>query len=141
MNRLTEKHWRNLDPRECCGQDNYCQRGCHEEGGCNNGCIVPRTYNRLSIYEDIGLTPEEIVILMAENSTMKNKAEALTKGQNSLENINFKLKKALELACEHIYSGGCAHCPLRDLDCANDLPCEQSIKLYFLAQAKAGDRP
>lgn len=53
----------------------------------------------------------------------------------------FDSKKALEIACEHIYSGRCAHCPLRDLDCANDLPCEQSIKLYFLAQAKAGDRP
>ena len=60
MKRLTSKTWRNLDPWECCGQDNYCKRGCHEEGGCNNGCIVPRLYSRLARYEDLGLLPEEI---------------------------------------------------------------------------------
>ena len=60
MERLTDKAWRNLDPWECCGQDNYCKRGCHEEGGCNNGCIVPRLYSRLARYEDLGLLPEEI---------------------------------------------------------------------------------
>lgn len=52
MERLTKKAWRNLDPWECCEQDKYCKRGCHEEGGCNNGCIVPRLYRRLAIYED-----------------------------------------------------------------------------------------
>ena len=52
MERLTEKCWRNLDPWECCGQDKYCQRGCHEEGGCTNGCIVPKLYSRLAKYED-----------------------------------------------------------------------------------------
>lgn len=60
MERLTNKAWRNLDPWECCGQDKYCKRGCHEEGGCNNGCIVPRLYSRLARYEDLGLLPEEI---------------------------------------------------------------------------------
>ena len=60
MNRLTEKSWRNLDPWECCGQDNYCQRGCHDEGGCNKGCIVPKIYDRLATYEDSGLSPEEV---------------------------------------------------------------------------------
>lgn len=60
MERLTDKAWRNLDPWECCGQDKYCNRGCHEEGGCNNGCIVPRLYSRLARYEDLGLLPEEI---------------------------------------------------------------------------------
>lgn len=50
--RLTEKHWRNLDPWECCGQDRYCQRDCHGEGGCTNGCIVPKIYCRLAKYED-----------------------------------------------------------------------------------------
>jgi hypothetical protein len=52
MKRLTVKHWRNLDPWECCGQDYYCKRGCHEKGGCNNGCIVPKLYDRLAKYED-----------------------------------------------------------------------------------------
>ncbi len=60
MERLTEKYWRNLDPWECCGQDYYCKRDCHEEGGCTKGCIVPKTYNRLAKYEDTGLTPEEV---------------------------------------------------------------------------------
>lgn len=64
MVRLTDKSWRNLDPWECCGQDNYCKRGCHEEGGCNNGCIVPRLYSRLARYEDLGLLPEEIEELL-----------------------------------------------------------------------------
>ena len=60
MERLTSKYWRNLDPWEMCGQDNYCKRGCHEQGGCTKGCIVPRIYGRLAVYEDTGLEPEEI---------------------------------------------------------------------------------
>ena len=53
MERLTEKCWRNLDPWECCGQDKYCQRGCHDEGGCTNGCEVPKIYCKLAKYEDL----------------------------------------------------------------------------------------
>ena len=60
MERLTSKYWRNLDPWEMCGQDNYCKRGCHDQGGCTKGCIVPRIYGRLAVYEDTGLEPEEI---------------------------------------------------------------------------------
>ena len=60
MERLTRKSWRNLDPWETCGQDNYCKRRCHEQGGCTKGCIVPRIYARLAAYEDAGLQPEEI---------------------------------------------------------------------------------
>lgn len=53
MERLTRKNWRNLDPWEKCGQDNYCKRGCHEQGGCTKGCIVPRIYDRLAAYEEL----------------------------------------------------------------------------------------
>lgn len=60
MERLTSKYWRNLDPWEMCGQDNYCKRGCHDQGGCTKGCIVPRIYARLAVYEDTGLEPYEI---------------------------------------------------------------------------------
>ena len=60
MKRLTEEHWRNLDPWECCGQDRFCGRRSDELGGCKNGCIVPKLYARLAAYEDAGLTPEEI---------------------------------------------------------------------------------
>ena len=60
MERLTRKNWRNLDPWETCGQDNYCKRGCHEQGGCAKGCIVPRIYGRLAAYEDTGLEPEDV---------------------------------------------------------------------------------
>lgn len=60
MERLTNKAWRNFDPWECCGQDKYCQRGCHDPGGCTKGCIVPRLYARLGAYEDTGLDPEEV---------------------------------------------------------------------------------
>ena len=63
MERLTSKYWRNLDPWETCGQDNYCKRGCHEQGGCTKGCIVPRIYARLSAYEDTGLEPEQVLEL------------------------------------------------------------------------------
>ena len=52
MERLTIKNWRNLHHWETCGQDNYCKRGCHEQGGCTKGCIVPRIYTRLAAYED-----------------------------------------------------------------------------------------
>lgn len=53
MERLTDKNWRNLDPWECCGQDKYCKRRCHEQGGCTNGCIVPKLYTRLAKFEDM----------------------------------------------------------------------------------------
>ena len=61
MERLTNKAWRNFDPWECCGQDEYCQRGCHDPGGCTKGCIVPQLYARLGAYEDTGLEPEEVL--------------------------------------------------------------------------------
>lgn len=50
--RITDQHWRNLDPWEMCGQDHFCKRGCHEKGGCVNGCIVPQIYSKLAILED-----------------------------------------------------------------------------------------
>lgn len=52
MERLTDPCWKNLDPWECCGQDKFCNRDCHEAGGCTNGCIVPKLYVRLAGYED-----------------------------------------------------------------------------------------
>lgn len=64
MERLTDRCWRNFDPWECCGQDYYCQRGCHDEGGCANGCIVPKLYARLARYEDTGMEPDEIRSLL-----------------------------------------------------------------------------
>lgn len=66
MERLTDKYWRNFDPWEFCGQDNYCKRGCHDPGGCRNGCIVPKLYSRLALYEETGLGPEEIKELKAD---------------------------------------------------------------------------
>jgi hypothetical protein len=58
--RLTSETWRNFDPWECCGQDSFCKRGCHEKGGCANGCIVPRLYCRLAEYEDAMGLKEEV---------------------------------------------------------------------------------
>lgn len=55
MERLTDPCWKNLDPWECCGQDKFCNRDCHEAGGCTNGCIVPKLYVRVAMYEDAGL--------------------------------------------------------------------------------------
>lgn len=52
MERLTDKAWKNLDPWEMCGQDHFCGRGCHDIGGCNGGCIVPKLYKKLARYED-----------------------------------------------------------------------------------------
>lgn len=60
MSRLTKTNWKNLDPWETCGQGMYCTRNCHEDGGCANGCPVPKNYRRLAKYENTGLTPEEI---------------------------------------------------------------------------------
>ena len=71
MERLTIKNWRNLDPWETCGQDYYCNRQCHEKGGCTNGCIVPRIYAHLATYEDTGLEPEEINDMALEVATLK----------------------------------------------------------------------
>jgi|GEM_PF-185201 Uncharacterized host factor I protein len=51
-NRITSRAHRNFDPWECCGQDAYCKRGCHEDGGCGKGCIVPKIYFALAEIED-----------------------------------------------------------------------------------------
>lgn len=67
MERLTDKAWRNFDPWECCGQDKYCQRVCHDPGGCTKGCIVPQLYARLGAYEDTGLTPGEVKSMQEEH--------------------------------------------------------------------------
>lgn len=74
MERLTNKAWRNFDPWECCGQDKYCKRGCHDPGGCTKGCIVPRLYKRLGAYEDTGLEPA----ICANYKTFED--EAIRKG-------------------------------------------------------------
>ena len=77
MERLTDPCWKNLDPWECCGQDYYCKRGCHDKGGCTNGCIVPKLYARLAAYEDTGLTPEEIKAPFTEDTMINLEAQAL----------------------------------------------------------------
>ena len=77
MERLTDPCWKNLDPWECCGQDYFCKRGCHEEGGCANGCIVPKIYMRLAHYEDTRLTPEEIKAPFTEDTMINLAAQAL----------------------------------------------------------------
>lgn len=41
------------DPWELCGMDRYCKKGCHEEGGCTNGCYVLKMYRKLAMYEDL----------------------------------------------------------------------------------------
>ena len=70
MERLTNKAWRNFDPWECCGQDKYCQRGCHDPGGCTKGCIVPQLYARLGAYENTEQTPEEVSSLVKDWSDL-----------------------------------------------------------------------
>lgn len=41
------------DPWELCGMDNYCKKGCHEEGGCTKGCHILKMYRKLAMYEDL----------------------------------------------------------------------------------------
>lgn len=77
MERLTDKAWRNLDPWECCGQENYCIRGCHEYGGCANGYMAPKTYKRLAEYEDTGLEPEDIMAEATPGAMVKIASQIL----------------------------------------------------------------
>ena len=53
MERLTVRCWRNLDAWECCGQNFHCSRKLNDDGGCINGCIVPKLYKYLAEYEDL----------------------------------------------------------------------------------------
>ena len=53
MSRFTDRCWRNLDPWECCGQNFHCSRKLNDDGGCINGCIVPKLYKHLAEYEDL----------------------------------------------------------------------------------------
>lgn len=71
MKRLTKKHRAGLEPWKTCGQDMYCERGCYNRGGCRNGCIVPKLYNRLAAYEDTGLLPFEIEEMKKANKQRK----------------------------------------------------------------------
>lgn len=52
MSRITDECWRNLKPWEMCGQAYYCGRDTRENGGCINGCIVPKLYIELAKRED-----------------------------------------------------------------------------------------
>ena len=87
MERLTNTAWRNFDPWECCGQDNFCTRGCHEKGGCNNGCIVPKLYGRLAAYEDTGLEPEDLKKAFNETAILKLAAQALSTTPDHLRDL------------------------------------------------------
>lgn len=97
MERLTDVCWKNLDPWECCGQDSYCIRGCHDKGGCTNGCIVPKLYVRLAAYEDTGLTPEEIEDLASVREISPEAEYAINSHADSIiERLDKLLKKTDE---------------------------------------------
>ena len=87
MERLTDKAWRNFDPWECCGQDKYCQRGCHDSGGCTKGCIVPQLYARLGAYEDTGLTPGEVLSMKFEWCAMMDALNSIGGGYTRLREL------------------------------------------------------
>ena len=55
MERLTANDLNKVcyDPWELCGMDNYCKKGCHEEGGCTKGCHILKMYRKLAEYEDL----------------------------------------------------------------------------------------
>ena len=71
MERLTDKYWRNFDPWECCGQAEFCIRGCHDQGGCTNGCIVPKLYCRLASYEDAEQDGRLVVLPCGEDAELE----------------------------------------------------------------------
>lgn len=87
MERLTNKAWRNFDPWECCGQDKYCQKGCHDPGGCTKGCIVPQLYARLGAYEDTGLTPQEVISMKGEWRAMMAALNSIGGGYTRLREL------------------------------------------------------
>ena len=87
MERLTIKNWRNLDPWETCGQDYYCNRQCHEKGGCTNGCIVPRIYAHLATYEDTGMEPEDLNRAFNETAILKLAAQVLRTTPDHLRDL------------------------------------------------------
>ena len=87
MERLTDKAWRNFDPWECCGQDKYCQRGCHDPGGCTKGCIVPQLYARSGAYEDTDLTPEEVLSMKFEWCAMMDALNSIGGGYTRLREL------------------------------------------------------
>ena len=87
MERLTNKSWRNFGPWECCGQDKYCQKGCHDPGGCTKGCIVPQLYARLGAYEDTGLTPQEVISMQGEWRAMMAALNSIGGGYTRLREL------------------------------------------------------
>lgn len=122
MERLTDTCWRNLDPWECCGQDKFCKRGCHDVGGCNNGCVVPKLYARLAAYEDTGLEPEEVAELTSPEvvEVARLFSELVNKGN---------AQRIVELA-QADREGRCVV-----------LPCKVGDKVYFALLGRIFEKP
>ena len=55
MERLTLEDLKSVcyDPWELCKMDNYCTRGCHEEGGCTKGCHILKIYKESSVLSEV----------------------------------------------------------------------------------------
>lgn len=143
MERLTNNAWRNFDPWECCGQDKYCQRGCHDPGGCTKGCIVPQLYARLGAYEDTRLTPElvqeiaELAIWIHKNGLEKIKKWIKADKDGRLVMLPCKVGdtvwavsgKIIKCEIEETYlcdGADCKRCPFNNWtqDCSGECYCD-----------------
>lgn len=109
MERLTDKYWRNFDPWECCGQDEFCIRGCHDQGGCTNGCIVPKLYCRLASYEDAEQDGRLVVLPCAIGSEVFTIEGSYFDCENCEHGAKARYDPKINLRCCEMDDG--EHCP------------------------------
>lgn len=65
LERLTYKNWKKLPPWDCCGEGCRCDRECRFNDECREECDTLRLYRRLAEYEDTGLEPKEVWLVIA----------------------------------------------------------------------------
>lgn len=118
MERLTEKHY--------LGTDHYmkCSGNCNVDMDCIDCLSFDRLVERLAVYEDTDLMPEEVADLKEELQGAKNTAEQYAAINETLFDSNQKLgadrKALINELCQYCgkykraHEGACDGCRWRD---------------------------
>mgnify|MGYP001013361999 CR=1 FL=1 len=89
--------------------------------------------NKLAAYEDVGLTPEEVEFLQAENARLKNDRKLFTEIHETVKSIGGKTRELLEENGQLLLEN--AELRAR-LDKAVELPCKVGDTIYAIAECE-----
>lgn len=137
---------RKLTPRECFRLMSFTDADfdkvkaigisdsqCYKQAGNSIVVTVPEAIfremivNKLAAYEDVGLTPEEVEFLQAENARLKNDRKLFTEIHETVKSIGGKTRELLEENGQLLLDN--AELRAR-LDKAVELPCKVGDVVY-----------